>query len=151
MNYFFDNPESRTALLDELRSWAGTPFAPRQAVKGGGVDCVHFVERALVNVGAMAAITWPNYVIHGGGAEMLAAFEKFMAGIPEFDNRGRNADLRTGDVLLCSTGRAYHHLGIVGVLPTVWHSLPSCGVCEGNVGEKLVREHLRSAYRVKRL
>ena len=51
---YFSTAASVAQLNSELKSWEGTPFLPRTAVKGkgGGVDCAQFVYAVFRECGA---------------------------------------------------------------------------------------------------
>lgn len=62
MQYYFDEPEKRLLLREELNSWIGTPFRHGCGVKKYGTDCIRHVCGVLRNVGAVSPkIKIPNY------------------------------------------------------------------------------------------
>ena len=84
---FFNSPERIAALIQEIGEWHGTKFwagAGRKAKKGVGADCVSFVEKVLVNIGAIKPIEWPPYVIMGAGTSMLDLMLSTLETLPEF-------------------------------------------------------------------
>ena len=152
--YFFQVDANFVALEREIDHWKGTKFIANMAMVGVGADCVRFVEAVLVDCGAIDPITWPPYVIEGGGAAMLEVLVRHMGSIPKLDNiwnksHPKRPTLERGDVLLVSTGKKLHHLSILTTSPTIWHCLPKSGVCEGNVFDPLIEKYLHAVYRAK--
>jgi hypothetical protein len=68
-------------LGEELHSWAGTPFFPRMAERGVGVDCVRFALAVLHGLGVVGPVDWPRYAIRGGGEELCTLIEQRLADI----------------------------------------------------------------------
>lgn len=148
MTSFFDSDENFERLLIELEGWRGTPFLNGMGRKGIGADCVRFVEAVLVNLGAIDPVTFPPYVCRGGGREMLKIFVGVLDACPKMYRLWNPRPLIIrGDVLLISSGKALHHLGIVAKPPTVWHCLRS--VCEANLRDPKLEHNLYAVYRVK--
>jgi len=152
MRYFFEDESRFESLLAELESWAGTPFMPGAAVKGGGVDCVRFVHEVYVAVGAITPAAFPSdYVVRGGGRAMLEILEARIASVPQLErvwHRGGEAvPICRGDMMLGSTGDAWHHLAIVARPPVMWHCLKKVG--QGNIHDPALARRLWSVYRVR--
>jgi hypothetical protein len=150
---FFASEGNAGALLFELRSWLGTRFFPQAApaVKGVRADCVSFVEAALVNVGAIKPIKWPAYVTRTGGDKMRLLLLSTLNSIPELANVGTDVSASLfGDILVCSSGKALHHLAINGGANTIWHATEDGGgVCQANLTDPVIANHLIAIYRVK--
>lgn len=154
--WFFARPENQAALTKELGTWAGTRFAPGiggNAQKGVGADCVSFVERVLVNVGAIKAVEWPAYVTKGGGESMLALLLQRVGAVPELVkiDDWLSRGLMPGDVLLGSTGRAMHHVSIFAGSNVVWHAIKDHGVCTGNIFDPIIAKHTVAVFRARYL
>lgn len=150
---YFDDPDHFDALVIELKSWQGTPFVECKAVKGGGADCIQFIERSLFAVGAIGPVTFPKYVTRGGGAEMLRVLIERMSAVPRLQcvwSRPHGLpkpEIKRGDVLIISTGTALHHAVIVAEPPVIWHNLT--GVAEGNLFDPIVQKHTFAIYRAR--
>lgn len=151
---FFDDDQNFARLLAELESWKGTPFVHNSCIKGGGVDCVHFPNQVFVNIGAITSAKFPErYVYRGGGIEMREIMEAAIATVPQFDlvfhaeRLPVVPDIRRGDMLMISTGKAMHHLSVVGQPPQLWHCLDK--VALGNIADPEVRRRLWAIYRVR--
>lgn len=150
---YYDEPEHFSRLLAELESWRGTPFVECRAVKGAGADCIQFIERTLQATGAIDAVQFPRYVTRGGGEPMLEIMLARMDAVPKLRRiwtrpEGKDRpEIKRGDVLVISTGKALHHAAIVAEPPTIWHNLT--GVAEGNLHDPLVTRHTWAIYRAK--
>lgn len=148
--WFFESPSRQAALFAELKTWQGTRYFHRAApaIKGVRADCVSFVERVMVNLGAFKPIHWPSYVTQYGGEPMLDLLLKTLGTIPELERLDKSAELKPGDLVVCSSGKAMHHLAIYAGLNTLWHSLEKQGVCQGNVRDPLFANHHVATFRV---
>lgn len=156
MNFFDSTVQGEknfARLLAELESWRGTKFIPFVAKKGVGVDCVRFAAAVLQNVGAIEPFAWPAYVIEGGGQAMLEILLRHtdqVQGLARTWTHGQdNGPIMRGDLLLVSSGRHLHHFAIFTVYPVLWHCLRTDGVCQGNIEDPIVRDHLWAVYRAK--
>ncbi len=123
----FSDPDHAAALLHELDSWLGTPWAhmgnrpgKQLAIKGKGGDCVTIILTALYNVGALEPLDLPAHVAAPGISaenEVAHSITKFVrpfldAGRLEQVNPKRDP-LMVGDLLTFKLGGARdHHLGI---------------------------------------
>jgi len=150
---FFDDEIHFRSLLKVLESWRGTKYSHTGVCrKGIGSDCVRFVESVLVETGAIQPITWPKYVTKNGGPAMLQLLIDVLENIPRVERVWTAGDdgipnPKRGWILVISTGRAHHHLSIVGNPPQVWHCLDN--VAEANYFDSSVRHHLFAIYEVK--
>lgn len=153
MNYYEDEINFRR-LTRELESWRGTKYSHTGVCrKGVGTDCVRFVEAILVATGAIQPIEWPKYVTKNGGPGMLSLVLQTMNEIANLDRvwtAGESAipEPRRGWILVISSGKAHHHLSIVGNPPQVWHCLE--GVEEANYFDSSIRHHLYAIYEAQR-
>jgi hypothetical protein len=160
MKAFFESPERQAALLAELESWKGTRFwreAGAKAKKGVGADCVSFVEKVLVAVGAIQPIEWPDYVVFDGGAEMATLMEQTLDAIPELvkvwpqgvadpieitipgDIWFRTVEIRGGE-------SDFHHLAIYRGDNTLVQ-MRERGVTTANVHDRFAIRKLQAIYR----
>lgn len=113
--------ERRERLLNEARSWVGTPFRENSAVKGpqGGVECRHFVHECHVVGGGCERYhmdVMPIQVVrhwheHHAISQILAWLNA-----PELRARLSRVDEAAapmiGDITIVETQRAAHHMGL---------------------------------------
>lgn len=124
-------------IVDEARSWLGTPYRHQASVKGAGADCLGLLRgvwRALVG---HEPETVPSYSMDWsepqGEERMWAAARRHLT--------EKNPDeFSTGDVLLfrMRDGRVAKHVGIVsqvGALPRFIHAYSGYGVVENALSE----------------
>ena len=132
----FSDPTHASALLRELDSWLGTPWAhmanrpgKQLARKGVGGDCVTIILTALYNVGAVEPLDLPAHVAAPGISaenEVAHSITKFVrpfldAGRLELINPKRDP-LMMGDLLTFKMGGARdHHLGITHASTWFYH------------------------------
>lgn len=156
---YFDSEANWQYLVAEVESWKGTPFweaIGAASRKGVAADCVSFVELAFANIGAITPIKWPErYVTFGGGKEML---EKFLTVMDEINGldivwtaaQSNRPAIKRGDLILCSSGLALHHLAIYMGDNIVIHCLNNGrGVQEGNIHDPVIAKNILRVYRVR--
>lgn len=138
----------RAALGRVLVSWQGTPYRPGQAMRGRGVDCVHFIDEVLLEL---------------AGRPPVEPLPRLPAAMSLHDRRGatravhsmarrhtidvlRGARPTAGDVLIYKRGAAPGHVLIVGPDErTAWHADEEVGVCFTSV--VTVMKSVMRAYR----
>jgi hypothetical protein len=162
MTPFFLSNDRQAQLFEEIDGWRETRFwrgAGRKAKKGVGADCVSFVEKVLVNLGAIKPIEWPDYVVYGGGEAMLSLLVKHLDSIPEFTKVWKPDDVAdpaeitiVGDIWLRSVRVAesetdYHHLSIFVGGNTVVH-MRERGLSRANTRDRFAVKQLQAIYRV---
>lgn len=152
MRPFFQPLYRQVILSDVIQLWHGTRFVRGcgRARKGVSADCVSFVEAVLVECEAIRPIEWPNYVNHGGGAQM---FDLLIQTIEQIPNMRRVEfhvelpELLPGDLFVRSFKGDYHHLAIFGGDKTLWHMRPN-GLSTANIFDRMAVKDLRAIYRV---
>jgi cell wall-associated NlpC family hydrolase len=117
---------TRQQVLDEARSWLGTPFHHGQQCKGAGVDCGQFLIGVYYNVGCIPCVETDYYPhdfhLHNRREwyiELISQFSREITGPPQ-----------PADVVLfkLSGGLVYSHGAIVVQWPKVIHSFIHRGV-----------------------
>ena len=69
-----DELSARWRVVEEARSWLGTPYHSGQGCKGAGVDCAWILVRVYTAVGLVRDIPMPSYK---GALARLHAGEQF--------------------------------------------------------------------------
>lgn len=114
---------NKQAIVDEARSWVGTPYHSHQRLKGVGVDCAQLVAGVLENALGVTITTdmdySPEWNIHNREEKMLALMEG-VGGV-------RTETPEAGDVVAFRIGRAYGHMGIMTTTVTFVHAFLSPG------------------------
>ncbi len=95
--------EQLDALEAAARSWAGTPFCERSAVKGAGADCHTAIFEVYVEAGWIPRLDLPLPNIKAAGIELVRGF--FSAHSRHFK---RVETEQPGDTLHFKIGRTSH-------------------------------------------
>lgn len=140
--------ESRIALLvAELLAWEGTPYVAHMAKRGLGADCLRFAVAVLQDLGVVGVVEWPRYSLRGGGPEVCEMLcERILASgvmcevIDELPGM-------PGDLLVFTTGKAMHHVGIRLDGPWFYHCLGGYGVIKASLGDSTFGSRLHRVYR----
>lgn len=116
---FFRTAERRLELHTRLAEWIGTPFHLGAAVRGLGVDCVHFVAEVLRECGQLDRYNFPAYSLDGGAHLKASAVLSWLVADGRFGRVEPGLHM-AGDVLVFRIENAgvEHHVGIYsGDLP----------------------------------
>lgn len=144
----------RRAVVDAGRSWTGTRYRNRMAIKGVGVDCAQIVLESFREAGLVIDYEAERYSsdwhLHRDEEKYLSVVSRYMpvvqAGSLSIKERGERFLPLPGDVLMWKVGRTFSHSAIVTEWPRVLHaSLPDRVVLEvdvhGTVLSKLPMVH----------
>jgi NlpC/P60 family putative phage cell wall peptidase len=125
----------REEIVDEARSWLGTPYVHQASVKGAGTDCLGLLRgvwRALLGHEPEAVPIYSmDWSEPQGEERMWSAARRHL--IEKYPN-----DAAVGDVLLfrMRDGRVAKHVGIVsaaGAVPRFIHAYSGYGVVENTL------------------
>jgi cell wall-associated NlpC family hydrolase len=128
-------------VVDEARTWLGTPHRHRQMCKGAGIDCALFIMAAFSGAGLEDTFD-PGYYTHDWHMHRseelyLQEIEKYMGRIDDLAEpmAKRLADdpsfsLRPATVIMNRIGRTYSHGVIVTEWPNIIHSFFPSGIVE---------------------
>lgn len=127
----------RQLIVDEVRSWLGTPYVHQASVKGAGTDCLGLLRgvwRVLLGQEPEAVPTYSMDWSEPQGEERMwaAAHRHLIEKKPD--------QLESGDVLLfrMRQGRVAKHVGIVsemGDVPRFVHAYSGYGVVENTLSD----------------
>lgn len=102
--------EIREAILEEAKSWLGTPFHDDARIKGVGVDCAQFVAACYLASGAVDHFEIPHYTsqwfLHNDE-------EKLRDFVLRFGKQIDEEAVKPGDLVLFKIGRAFGHAAII--------------------------------------
>lgn len=113
--------KERAAVVAEAKTWIGTPYHHRAALKGVGADCATILTKIYP-----AALPWckdyqfnlPNYSmdwhLHRSDEMYLKLVEVYANEVPEG---------KPGDIVVFKFGRSFSHGGIIIEWPTIVHAL----------------------------
>lgn len=156
MTPYYSTPERRAALIEEARSWLGTPFRENCAVKGkqGGVDCTRFVHAVHTACGAcenvvleVLPVEWVrSWHTHHTQSRILDFF-----GQPEVRTRLRRLDEDesriAGDMAILKIDQTEHHVALCCGHEFL-HVMISAGVVSHSIHDKELMGYVRSYYRI---
>lgn len=124
---------SRTDILDEARSWIGTPYRHQASVKATGCDCLGLIRgiwRACVGPEPVATPAYrPDWAELGGKDMLLDAAQTWLQMID-------NADAEPGDILLfrIRINAPVKHCAILSGADRMIHAYQGHHVCETSIG-----------------
>ena len=131
-------------VVEEAKSWLGTPFHHHAMVKGAGVDCAHFLIGVFSNA-KMAPVVQtedypPDWHFHRDEERLLGYVKRYADQVEES---------RPGDIALFKFGRCVSHAAIVLGWPVVIHSYYGQGVVITDATGNELGGRLHSFWRVK--
>jgi cell wall-associated NlpC family hydrolase len=131
-------PDQRAGVIDEAKTWLGTPYHHAARVKGAGVDCATLPAEVYAAAGMIPALDLdhypPDWHLHRSAERYLAHVLDHAREVP--------APTGPGDFVLYKWGRAFAHGAIVVSWPTIIHAMIHVGVVldAGDDGRLKARE-----------
>ena len=141
--------EKRNKLVEEAKSWIGTPFHHEARVKGAGVDCGMLLLEVFEHAGLIPHID----VKHYPRDFMMHRKEEWYLAIVSTHTRELNGGpYLPGDVILFKHGRVFSHGGIITEWPIIIHaSAQDRCVCEADATSHPLHHLKRKIFRHKNL
>lgn len=133
--------KERLAVVAEARTWIGTRYRNRMAIKGVGVDCAQILLESFRGAGLPVEYEGDRYSsdwhLHRHEEKYLSVVTSYAPGDIE-DQRPipERPDFQPlpGDILLWKVGNTFSHSALVTEWPCVLHaSLPDAVVLEVEV------------------
>jgi len=113
-----DEFEERQSIVEEAKTWLGTPFHHEAHVKGAGVDCGTLIAEVFERAGLIPHVDIPHYTRDF----MLHRDEEwYLSLVLEYFNEIAT-NLLPGDIVLMKNGRLFSHGMIVVNYPLVIHA-----------------------------
>ena len=105
------NAEQRRAIVEETKTWIGTPYRGWSCLKGAGTDCGQLLYGVFHGLGFIPEMELPkDYSLqvaqHQASTEYLSVVDRFFRQIEE-------AEVQPGDLVVYKLGLAYAHAAIV--------------------------------------
>jgi NlpC/P60 family putative phage cell wall peptidase len=119
---------SRRAVVEEARTWIGTPFHHAARVKGAGVDCLMLLAEVYERAGVARHVEPPFYVPDW---HLHRDAERYREGLLQYA-RPIDALPQAGDIALFRFGRTFSHGAIVVDWPRLIHAYWAIGVVWGD-------------------
>ena len=126
MNSFELEQLQRQSVLEEAKTWLGTPWRHMADKKGAGVDCAQFVRQVLLTVGIVDEIPdgkpYPSqWALHHDEERILSMVQRIAVEVQE---------PKPADIVLWQFGRCFSHCGFMLDRERVIHSFVKTGeVC----------------------
>ena len=119
----------RIAVVEEAKTWLGTPWIHRARIKGVGVDCAQLLIGTYSGAGLVEPFDTGDYpmdwMLHKEEERMLAWVDKYLEPVTA---------TQPGDAVILKFGRAFSHAAIVTDWPVVIHAFrKERGVVWGNM------------------
>jgi cell wall-associated NlpC family hydrolase len=113
--------ETRARIVEEAKTWLGTPFHHRAFVKGAGTDCQGFIYSSYRVLGLIPELEMPEY-----SPQWWAHRERelYIESLIELGLHEITGPPSPGDIVLAKWGRCFSHSGIVIDWPMVIHTSP---------------------------
>lgn len=115
-------PQQRSAVVVEARSWLRTPYHHAADIKRAGVDCGMLLYRVFTDLGL---IDVPDPRPYPRDWMLHRSEERYLGFI--LDNAAEVAQPLPGDVVAWQVGRCFAHAGIVTMWPRVVHAYSKAG------------------------
>lgn len=135
-------------IIDEATSWIGTRWVHAQAVKGAGVDCIHFPLKVYQELGVIdSKLKIPPYprdwAIHNSESLLEKGLEEAEHVTKVIDDSG----IQVGDILVFKTGKTTGHVGICVGEDMMVHAQVRYGVIQEKITK--YKDTLSSVWRVR--
>ncbi len=126
-------PQMRQRLVDEARTWVGTPFQHMQCLKSHGVDCCQIVGGVGMAVGLLTreqvkSVPYYSLQTHLHRSDSVLLTTLLSLGFTEVPKES----VLPGDVLLFQYARAIAHSGIY-LGGNLFVHAPSSGIKKANI------------------
>lgn len=139
--------EGRQAVLDEARSWIGTPYHHMGRVKGVAVDCLTFLAEVYERAGVASDIEIPFYppdwFMHRDEERYLEGVlqhaREIAGGGRDAASYAKGAPVLPGDIAIFRFGRCFSHGAIVTGWPMLIHAFQLTGVVPFSAESGLLR------------
>jgi hypothetical protein len=152
--HYFRTSERVAALVNEVRTWDGTPFFARAAVRGekGGVDCVNYCHEIMVATGAMQRASLPDYALDYAHHHPDSQLLRWLLDCPQLRGKLRltppACNHLPGDIIAIRSGMTDHHLAIVMPGDMVTHAIEDHGPVWHPLSQASFRERILYSFRI---
>ena len=132
-----DEIEARVKIVEEAKSWIGTPYISNGMIKGprGGTDCAMFLVGVYSNIGLIPREFDPRpyppqWHVHRNEEKYLGyvlQFVKEIEGLP-----------KPGDLAMFKIGQVFAHGAIVIEWPNVIHAIGNDCVTPEDISKSII-------------
>lgn len=136
------NAELRARIVQEARTWLGTPFSPHASTKGVGCDCVTFALAVYKAAGAAPLdAELPRYRIDRGAHNPDSQLLAWLQACPWLR---REESPGLGSVVAMRVGASEHHVALLVGEHAIVHVWQSRGCVEYDTRTPLFRRTVHS-------
>lgn len=101
----------RAAVVEEAKTWIGTPYRGWSCLKGCGVDCGQLIYGVYRAVGLVPVVELPKdyslqVAMHRASTEYIGLVDQYFRDIPE-------SEALPGDVVVYKLGHAFAHAALI--------------------------------------
>lgn len=148
MKPYFDDKEAVKRLRAAAQEWLGTPFSPRQAAKGMGVDCIQLAHQLVCVAAGFDYDFQPGTysmqeTLHATESRLLATLQA----APQFQFLEKTATPMAGDLPLITIGKAPHHIGVMLDGRSFVHAFQRVGVITSQLDDSTYSTRLHCFFR----
>jgi cell wall-associated NlpC family hydrolase len=123
---------ARIRVIDEARTWIGTPYHDAGRIKGVGVDCLTLILQVYEDAGVIDHYD-PGY--YSPEFHLHSDTPIYLNGMLELCDEIEKKDILPADVAMFRFGRQFSHGAIITEWPNVIHSFNFRPVVEDNVDQ----------------
>lgn len=113
-------PERRQRAIAYAHDMRGTPHVDRIAIKGVGIDCVHFVSGVIIASGISESFRLPFYKPQWGIGRRNNVLERVTLDCLHCHVIDEREYLQFGDIAIFKVGRQSNHVGVI-LDGDLWH------------------------------
>jgi cell wall-associated NlpC family hydrolase len=141
--------EKRAAVIEEARSWIGTPYFWLADKKGVGVDCAMLLVRCFIDTGILPEFDPRPYSPHW---HLHQTEEKYLAWLNTYGSEKAEDKATPGDVYVWKFGRCFSHSGLYIGNGEIIHAYASNGrVMRGRLSDTMLRYNKNGTPRPRKL
>lgn len=139
-------------LVEEAKSWVGTPFMAHSRVKGAGVDCVNLAAALYLKTRFLDSFDPPPYALDGGVHNTRSQIIDWLEEHPRFlavwHKHGPGLyDPLAGDALVFKNAQSEHHVAVMLAGNHFIHAVNHRKVTIGALSDPLYKHALSAVYR----
>lgn len=134
---------TRKCVVEEAKTWVGTPYHHYAGVKGVGTDCAFIMIKVFAHCGLIKDFIPPLYPIDWANHKTEEMYLGFVR-----DYAVEVTEPKEGDIVLYKFGRCISHAGIYIGNGTIIHALIGVGVTYSGIEEGQLSGRLAGYYSI---
>ena len=132
---------TRDDVVQEAKTWLGTPYHHHAHIKGAGVDCAQILLEVYSAIGLAerpdVGHYAPDWMLHRSEEVYLSWLDKYCKQITQ-------QEAQAGDIVMFKFGRCFSHSGIILQYPLIIHAhiTDNCCYADATQGDLAGRARL---------